>query len=456
MTHFYLARKRRQLKYIAKKIRTLLTANGGQRNQEIDRLSAKLVKMVKRTKQLISRRELVKALGAASLLFGLAIANPAHAQNYAPPEDNPFNITPKGVISALTFGDLDGDGDIDMMANSYDSTTNNGFWYYENIGTAGGPDFAAPQQNPFGIQTQGSEFDCSTLGDLDDDGDLDMVTFQQYGLARYYENTGSPTTPQFGEPINGVPFGLDTIGYLAKPNLVDMDDDGDLDLLVGEYYAEDDNGNYFYGDFLYFENTGTPTAPLFTAPQRNPFGLTSTEYFNFASVADMDGDGDLDVISGEGYGNFNYFENTGTASNPQFAPSQLNPFGLELSNGSEDYIYIPTVVDLDSDGDSDVMVSGYELGFVYFENTVNHPVAIKELTASFDLEIFPNPVSSQLSIQTDQQLERIEIIDLMGRVVDQHLGVATTIGMGHLTSGVYMLRAIDTDGNIVLRKIEKD
>ena len=79
----------------------------------------------------------------------------------------------------------------------------------------------------------------------------------------------------------------------------DFDGDGDLDMLSGEYY----------GSFQYFQNIGTVTAPLFAALQINPFGLAGISSLSSPAFADIDGDGDMDMISGEFSGNFFYFQN---------------------------------------------------------------------------------------------------------------------------------------------------
>ena len=68
----------------------------------------------------------------------------------------------------------------------------------------------------------------------------------------------------------------------------DLDGDGDMDGIGGGYY----------GDFQYYENTGTANAPAFAAPVQNPFGLTTVYYSTLASFADLDGDGDLDILRG--------------------------------------------------------------------------------------------------------------------------------------------------------------
>ncbi|MBM3264708.1 MAG: VCBS repeat-containing protein, partial [candidate division Zixibacteria bacterium] len=94
------------------------------------------------------------------------------------------------------------------------------------------------------------------------------------------------------------------MGYSSAPAFVDLDKDGDLDLLSGEYY----------GNFHYFENTGSSSAPAFSATQTNPFGLVDVGYSSAPAFGDLDNDGDLDLLSGEYYGNFRYFENNSSPS----------------------------------------------------------------------------------------------------------------------------------------------
>jgi hypothetical protein len=143
-----------------------------------------------------------------------------------------------------------------------------------------------------------------------------------------------------------------------------MDNDGDLDIFIGSGYS---------GDISYFQNTGTATMPAFAAPQVNPFGLQgSTSYQSAPVLVDLDSDGDLDMMVAEYYGAFRYFENTGTNTAPAFAAPVANPFGLPPANYSLDFVGL-SGADMDADGDVDLLMSTYGGDLLYFENTT--PIA---------------------------------------------------------------------------------
>jgi Ca2+-binding RTX toxin-like protein len=199
-----------------------------------------------------------------------------------------------------------------------------------------------------------------TFGDLDGDGDLDALVGDILGTLNYFENTGTASAPVFSartgtaNPFNGV-----DVGRQSTPTFADLDNDGDLDALVGEYD----------GVLIFFENTGTVSAPVFTARTgaANPFNGVDLGIVSAPTFADMDGDGDLDVVVGERFGALNYFENTGTVSAPVFTArtGAANPFkGIDVDDHSA-----PTFADLDGDGDLDALVGEFEGNLNYFENT---------------------------------------------------------------------------------------
>ena len=86
------------------------------------------------------------------------------------------------------------------------------------------------------------------------------------------------------------PFTGLNAGNYSTPSFADLDGDGDIDAVVGE-------GN---GTLQYFRNTGTATAPVFVQQTgaANPFSGVDVGTFSAPSLADLDGDGDLDAVVG--------------------------------------------------------------------------------------------------------------------------------------------------------------
>lgn len=213
--------------------------------------------------------------------------------------------------------------------------------------------FAPPVYSVLGITTN-AEYITPAFVDIDNDGDQDLFLYEYGGIVNFYQNTGTAALPVYGVPQSN-PFGLALNGNTLRFEFADLDGDGDYDIMAGEYY----------GDHSFYENTGTSSMPSFAAQQVNPFGLVSVNQQALLTMADLDNDGDLDLLDGVYYGSLDYFENTGTAVAPVFAAAQINPFGLTVVND----LVIPVFVDLDEDGDYDVLSSVYYGDFYYFENT---------------------------------------------------------------------------------------
>ena len=154
-----------------------------------------------------------------------------------------------------------------------------------------------------------------------------------------------------------------------------VDIDGD-----GDLDALSGNGD---GDTLFFRNTGTVNSPVFAAAVFNPFGLTDVSYSASPSFVDIDNDGDLDAFVGEFTGSIFFSRNIGTTSNPVFAAATINPFGL-IDVG--DFVS-PVFVDIDNDGDLDAFVGGYQGNTLFFRNTgtASNPVFATASTNPFGL-----------------------------------------------------------------------
>jgi len=179
--------------------------------------------------------------------------------------------------------------------------------------------------------------------------------------------------PNFLSPVTN-PFGLTDVGFYAAPTFTDIDGDGDLDAFVGN---KD-------GNTLFYRNTGSASNPVFAAPTTNPFGLTDVGLYAAPTLADIDGDGDLDAFVGELLGNTLFYRNTGSASNPVFAAPTTNPFGLTKVPG---YIASPILADIDGDGDLDAFVGNNDGNKLFYHNTgsASNPVFAAPTTNPFGL-----------------------------------------------------------------------
>lgn len=133
-----------------------------------------------------------------------------------------------------------------------------------------------------------------TLGDIDADGDLDLFVGESSGTLNYFENTGTPTRAEF--TLVSDEYGDFDVGRRSLPVLHDVDDDGDLDLVVG---SESDGVRLF-------RNVGSPESPSFV--DEGSMGIPD---FGFAApaFADLDGDGDDDLILGGARGGLWFYEN---------------------------------------------------------------------------------------------------------------------------------------------------
>jgi uncharacterized protein (DUF2141 family) len=266
---------------------------------------------------------------------------------------NPMNGLSVPGDARPAFADLDGDGDLDLVAGASDGT----FYYFRNTGSATAPGFAAitGASNPLDGRDVGDD-SAPAFADLDGDGDLDLMSGELAGQFFYFRNTGSVVTPAF-TPITGAsnPMNGFDVGSNSNPAFGDVDGDGDLDLVAGDST----------GAFAMFENTVSATSPVFA--QRtggaNPLSGFNATSRSAPALGDFDGDGDLDLVSGRDDGGFAAFRNQRSKPIPKVL-AEASLTGLDAGNLST-----PALADLDGDGDLD-LVSGERSGvFLYFRNT---------------------------------------------------------------------------------------
>lgn len=275
-------------------------------------------------------------------------------------------FAPGGVtlesFSAPVFGDLDDDGDFDLVLGSSGLEIS----YFRNTGTSTAPVFNKDVSMFSPIYAGGYQYTNSyypALCDLDGDGDFDL-TIGGYNGILYYENTGSPSSPAWGE-VNTVLFAdaNGQIGTDAKQTFVDLDNDGDMDLIVG--IGESLFGGPDPGITMGFRNTGTASAPAFQRDDNLVTGIPDVGLNAYPSFADLDDDGDFDLLMGRDGAAVYYYENTGTPAVPAWTNNNTLFSVVETTNYWKD----PTFSDLDGDNDADLIYGTDNGDLFFYENT---------------------------------------------------------------------------------------
>ncbi len=224
---------------------------------------------------------------------------------------------------SVALGDVDGDGDLDLVAGNLKKL--NTVWLNDGVGLFTLSEFLG---EPYSNSTTRSLF----LGDVDGDGDLDLVEGNSNSEPNtVWLNDGAGLFTDSGQTL-----GSNNTYALA---LSDVDGDGDLDLVEGNYGTEPNT--------IWFNNG----AGIFTDSGQT-LGARST---NSVTLGDVDGDGDLDLVAG------NYLEpdtvwinsGMGTFTDSGHALGYYYPLSNYLGTQSV------TLGDVDDDGDLDLVTGTY-------------------------------------------------------------------------------------------------
>lgn len=194
-------------------------------------------------------------------------------------KDGSFSRHEVGTIFShdSQFGDIDGDGNIDAIANSDKYGL---VWY--SIPADPTEVWIEHMVQPISNHKIHGGVSPFPMGDVDGDGDTDIVT----GQAWYRNLTGDGLE---WEEIQNIDFGENhKYGIALKTWIIDLDQDGDNDFVQ----SEADNPD---GRVAWFENDGSGNWTTHIIKDKG-----DGQDFHSLIVADFDNDGDLDVCSGGG------------------------------------------------------------------------------------------------------------------------------------------------------------
>jgi len=274
-----------------------------------------------------------------------------------------YTITTSAIDAYDVYAaDMDNDGDLDILSANYSGR--NAVWYENN----GSQSFT--YRNIANSQEVANDAWSIYAKDLDNDGDLDVITaFANNNKVVWYENNlAAPGTPTF--KISGANI-ESTLNNASVVYAADIDADGDIDVLSGQDHTAGANDK-----IKWIENNGAadPVWTNFHTITSNANGIRSIY------TIDLDRDGDLDVLSASLDDNtVAWFESDG-ASSPSFTKRTISS---SVDNAESAY-----AIDIDHDGDIDVVTAGRSSGVDLYKNNGSQSFTAQSIDTDYKNSVY--------------------------------------------------------------------
>ena len=317
--------------------------------------------------------------------------------------------------------DIDGDDDMDIV-----SASNSTIKWFESNG-ASDPSWTANNIDT-GIGLAHSVF----ASDIDGDGDMDIVSASGSGdHIVWYENNGA-SDPSWTAAV------IDTNAPDARfVFAADMDGDGDMDVLSASH-ADD--------TIAWYENDGNAN-PTFTAADI----ATSADAATAVFAADIDGDGDMDILSASRNDNtIAWYENDG-ASDPSWTAADI-----DTDAGGANSVF---AADMDGDGDIDIISGSSKITWYETESPNAAPSDITLSSSSVDENVTIGTTVGSLST-TDSDSGDSHTYSLVAGSGDTDNGsfsisganLLTGTALDYETKNSYSIRVQTSDGTATYAK----
>ena len=356
-----------------------------------------------------------------------------------------------GVGAYPSAGDVDGDGLIDLVvANRKRFNLNESFTsrlhFFKNVGTASSPSFDLVDVNLLDIPSLQWSNVAPALGDLDGDGDADLLVGDLDGVLHRFMNSSQGGSISFElqpAPLNNSAGEIIDVGQSATPQIFDVDADGKNDLLVGCL-----NGSVFY-----YRNAGTAAAPVFEW-QTDSLGQAvalSLLGIQGKSVPCMmrSTTGETTLLLGTESGPIMQYG--GIDGNLQGTFELVSQDFEHIREGSRTAL---SSADLNNDGLHDLIIGNTGGGLaIWMHQSVQVDGAIESESAS----LFPNPASDQLRIRllnNNSFPVNLEVFDANGTLVYFNLFFEPEylVSCENLSNGVYFIRLTNLN-SVLTRKL---
>lgn len=361
----------------------------------------------------------------------------------------PLDYLDFGFYSSPFLLDIDSDEDKDLFV----SNSSHELHYFENTGTVLQPEFTWITDHFEDIDDPAR---TQAWGDLDNDGDFDLLFCGFSGNFYHYMNIGDANSVDFD--ARGLL--LDSLGNQMlgdRPDLVDLDGDGDLDIATNIHYNT-------YDAILIYHNVGTPDSMIFVAGDtlRDESEEIISFFDGFFRFIDFDDDGMLDLIIGHGGERIARYETINSLG--------IHPYRLLDSYFADVWIdndrILPYLTDIDGDSQIDLFFGRFRGGLFYYHNITASNISSNSentITNYFLEQNYPNPfnpttvIGYRLSAVSDVELS---IYNLLGQKLVTLVSEKKNAGYHQVvwdasaySSGVYVYTLKTSNGLMLTRKM---
>ena len=305
---------------------------------------------------------------------------------------------------------------------------------YVNIGTSQNPIFSKSSSDFQNISSLINDINLiPTFGDLDGDGDLDAIVGDYSGKIHFLENISSnPSVMNLivgASPLNDALNNIFDFGFSAHPTLFDIDNDNDLDLIVGEAI----------GNLNFLENIGDSLNFNFELRNESFGGVDVSEWWtNIGTSAPVFhlNNNLIELYVGSKSGAIFKYDNITNNLSGNFNLVDSNYQELYLGSYSS-----PAIYDLNNDSLLDFIIGNKRGGLSYFRGTNDSTLSsfLINNNSVLNLKIFPNPSKNIIQIDNLHNSIEYEILTNYGSIIKKG-STNGKVNIEFLSNGIYFLR----------------